>query len=252
VSDKPYRDPGHRRSRFELEKYLDGERPEGELMHLPLFPLNVVLFPGMMLPLHIFEPRYREMINHCIETKSPFGVVLIQEGQEVGGLATPHAIGTAARIVNVKREADGRMNIMTVGTQRFKVEGFDRSHAYLSADVTAFPIANGHTQLAIELSQKLRPKLLEYVDLLSEATNAKMRLDRIPEDPKMLAYMVAIALQVDNAEKQRLLEQTSVPQLLNREQHLMSREVLLTRYMAETQGDLGAMSGGPTGYVFAN
>ena len=162
VSDKYYRDAGHRRSRFELDEYLDGEKPEGKPMHLPMFPLNVVLFPGMMLPLHIFEPRYREMINHCIDTKSPFGVLLIKEGQEVDGLATPHSIGTAARIVNVKHETDGRMNIMAVGTQRFEVNGFDRSHAYLSADVTAYPIANGRTRLATELSQKVRPHMKSF------------------------------------------------------------------------------------------
>ena len=65
-------------------------------MEMPLFPLNVVLFPGMVLPLHVFEPRYREMINHCIEEEKPFGVVLIDEGQEVGGPAAPRLVGTAA------------------------------------------------------------------------------------------------------------------------------------------------------------
>ncbi len=75
-----YSGAGHRRSRPDSELYRDGASREGEPMHLPLFPLNVVLFPGMMLPLHIFEPRYREMINHCIDTKSPFGVLLIKEG----------------------------------------------------------------------------------------------------------------------------------------------------------------------------
>ena len=73
-------------------------------MEMPLFPLkNVVLFPGMMLPLHIFELRYREMINRCIEEKIPFGVLLIEEGQEVGDTAKPHMVGTAARITRVER-----------------------------------------------------------------------------------------------------------------------------------------------------
>ena len=62
-------------------------------MEMPLFPLkNVVLFPGMVLALHIFEPRYREMINRCIDDRTPFGVALIAEGQEVGMAAKPHAV----------------------------------------------------------------------------------------------------------------------------------------------------------------
>ena len=69
-----------------------GDEPV-KTMHLPLFPLNTVLFPGMMMPLNIFEPRYLEMIDYCMEKNSPFGVVLIRDGNEVGGGAFPHQIG---------------------------------------------------------------------------------------------------------------------------------------------------------------
>ena len=71
------------------------------MTELPLFPLNVVLFPGMVLPLHIFEPRYREMVNYCLDEKKPFGVVLLREGEERGGPAIPYQVGTAARIMRV-------------------------------------------------------------------------------------------------------------------------------------------------------
>ncbi|MEZ4584481.1 MAG: LON peptidase substrate-binding domain-containing protein [Caldilineaceae bacterium] len=114
-------------------------------MEMPLFPLNVVLFPGMFLPLHIFEPRYREMVEHCVETKSPFGVALIRDGQEVGDAATPCDIGTAARIAKVQRMPDGRMNISTVGTQRFRIESVDYSRSYAVAQVRHYPIVkHGH------------------------------------------------------------------------------------------------------------
>lgn len=223
-------------------------------MELPLFPLkNVVLFPGMVLPLHIFELRYREMINKCIDEKSPFGVLLIDEGQEVGEAARPHSVGTAARIGRVERLEDGRMNITTIGTQRFRVlELNDTSHSYLTGTVRTFPPVNGGTRLAADLAQRMRPRVIEYVELLSEASNQKLRLDRLPEDPTTLAFLVAISLQVNSSDKQHLLELTGIPEMLAYELHLLSRECLFTRYMIDTQADVAKLNQGPTGYIFPN
>jgi hypothetical protein len=222
-------------------------------MQLPLFPLkNVVLFPGMVLPLHIFEMRYREMIGKCIDEKSPFGVVLIDEGQEVGSRATPRMVGTAARIARHERLDDGRMNITSVGTQRFRVVELDESHSYLSATVRPIPVINGSTQLAVELAQKVRPRIIEYVELLSEASGQKLQLDRLPEDPTTLAFLVAISMQVGSEDKQQLLERVGVPEMLSLELHLLGRESLFTRHMIRTQADIMRMNGGPTGYLFPN
>jgi Lon protease-like protein len=221
-------------------------------MEMPLFPLNVVLFPGMMLPLHIFEPRYREMINRCIDEEIPFGVVLIQDGYEVGGAAKPHPIGTAARIVKVDRAKDGTMNITAVGMQRFRILELDHSRSYLSAKVAQFPAVNGSTKAAINMVHRVRPKIIEYVSLLSKASQTELKLDRLPEEPTTLAFLVAIALQVDNEGKQKLLAMAGIPEMLDRERYLLSCEILLLRYMVETQGDLAEMSSGTTGYLFAN
>lgn len=221
-------------------------------MQLPLFPLNVVLFPGMVLPLYIFEPRYREMIGRCLEEKSPFGVALIREGSEVGEAAVPYKVGTAARILRTQNESDGRMRITVVGTQRFRIEQLDTSHSYLSATVVPLPVTGGGTKLAAELMQRLRPKITDYVDVLARASNQQISLDRLPQDPKTLAFLVAIALQINNDEKQALLELPGVPEMLARENALLAREVLLLRHMADTQADLGGMSMGPTGYIFPN
>ncbi len=221
-------------------------------MEMPLFPLNVVLFPGMVLPLHIFEPRYQEMINRCIDADEPFGVVLASDGSDVEGLARPRKVGTAARITRVERLGDGRMDITTIGTKRFRILELDRGLAYLTAKVRQYPVANGATRLATKLAHGLRPKIIEYVELLSEASKTRLRLDRLPEDPTTLALLVAIALQVDNEEKQALLEMSHVPQMLARERHLLSLETILLRHMVQTQADVQAMSGGPTGYVFPN
>lgn len=206
----------------------------------------------MVLPLHIFEHRYREMIGRCIEEKSPFGVVLIDEGQEVGSAATPHMVGTAARIVKVEKLDDGRMNITAVGTQRFRVLDLDHSRSYLSATVRAYPVVNGATQLAAELAHALRPRVIEYIELLSEASGHKLRLDRLPEEPATLAFLVGISLQIASADKQKLLEKAGVPEMLAHEAHLLSRECLFTRHMIATQRDVLAMNQGPTGYLFPN
>lgn len=221
-------------------------------MEMPLFPLNVVLFPGMVLPLHIFEPRYREMINRCIDEEIPFGVVLIQEGREVGGSAKPHGVGTAARIIKVDRGQDGTMNIMAVGMQRFRILELDHSHSYLSAKVVQYPIVNGSTKAAVEMVHRVRPKIIEYVSLLSKASQTELKLDRLPEDPTTLAFLVAIALQVDNDHKQELLAMSGVPEILDRERYLLSCETVILRYMIETQDSLAEMSSGSTGYIFAN
>lgn len=229
------------------------EEKPATTMNMPLFPLNhVVLFPRMVLPLHIFEPRYREMINHCLAEQLPFGVLLIKDGVEVGGEATPHTVGTAARIIRVERMDDGRMNITAVGGHRFRVKEFLHDQGYLSGVVEPFPLVNGGTRLADEIAHKVRPRLIEYVELLSKASQQKLKLDRLPEDATTLAFMVAIAMQLDHVDKQALLELAGVPEVLARELHLLSREMLLLGHMIDTYADIMAMSMGPTGYILPN
>ena len=224
-----------------------------QTMEMPLFPLkNVVLFPGMALPLHIFEPRYREMIDRCINEKMPFGVLLIEEGHEVGETARPHMIGTAARITRIERYDDGRMDIIGVGTQRFKVVEFHDTRSYLSASVRHYPVINGETSDASQLAQRVRPRIVEYVELLAKASNTPLRLDRLPEDPTLLAFLVAISLQISSSDKQKLLEMPGIPEMLAREAHLLSREMLITNYMIDTQREVTQMNMGPTGYIFPN
>ncbi len=229
------------------------EARRNRTMEMPIFPLkNVVLFPGMVLPLHIFEMRYREMIGRCLEEKIPFGVTLIDEGQEVGATAQPFQIGTAARIVRSERLDDGRMNITTVGTQRFRIVELHHDRSYLTASVAQYPVTNGATRRAAELSDRVRPQVIEYVELLSKASKTKLQLNRLPEDPLTLAFLVAISLQVNAAEKQRLLEAPGVPDILALESKLISRESRLMEFMIDTGEEVRAMNGGPTGYVFPN
>src|SRR3712207_2748253 len=106
-------------------------------MRLPLFPLHSVLCPGVALQLHIFEPRYRELVARCIEREEPFGVLLIRDGREVGGAPARVAdIGTTAIIREASRYPDGRFDIMTVGGRRFRLESLlDGDEPYLVGDV---------------------------------------------------------------------------------------------------------------------
>src|SRR4029450_7854046 len=96
-----------------------------------LFPLNTVLFPGMPLPLHVFEERYKLMVGRCLEEERPFGVVLIRTGQEGGGPAVPHRVGTTAEIATAKHLDDGRMNLLVVGQERVRIRELVRQEPYL-------------------------------------------------------------------------------------------------------------------------
>lgn len=242
-----------RPTRYQSGDWFEHDQQRTEAMEIPLFPLkNVVLFPGMVLPLHIFEMRYREMINRCIDERLSFGVVLIKDGQEVGAAAVPHTVGTLAKILRVERLDDGCMNITAIGVERFQVEQLHQQRSYLTATVRTMPTLNGSTKVASELAQKIRPRLHQYVELLSKANDADLKLDRLPEEPMTLAFLVAIALQVAPAEKQTLLERVGVPEILVSELNLLAHENMMLRYMVETQSEVQAMNAGMTGGIFPN
>src|ERR1700732_2780938 len=104
--------------------------------HLKLFPLNTVLFPGSVLNLHIFEPRYRQMISECLEDGEVFGVCLIREGDEAGDLeGTPHDVGTQAEMSAMPPLDGGRFFLSTVGRKRFRIERILARDPYLLAEV---------------------------------------------------------------------------------------------------------------------
>jgi len=223
-----------------------------DVMDLPLFPLNTVLFPGMLLPLHIFETRYQEMIGHCLERGKPFGVVLIEKGAHVGAPAVPEKVGTTARIRRVQRHPDGCMDIQTVGVHRFHIVELNYSKSYLTGSVRQVPIVNGATRSANLLAQKLRPRLVEYMELFNVAHSVEADLAYVPHDPKPLAFMVAASLQLKSADKQRLLELPGIPDMLQQEYRLLNKEILLLKHMIGTQEEIAGMSSGSTGYIFPN
>src|SRR5262249_38914053 len=108
-------------------------------MEIPLFPLpNLVLFPHIVVPLHIFEERYKSMINGCIDASEAFGVVLLRAGSDEENEGTIHRVGVTARIVEVERLDEGRMNILCEGENRFRIHRFTQQKPFWKASVDFF------------------------------------------------------------------------------------------------------------------
>ncbi len=162
---------------------------------LALFPLHTVLFPGAALPLHIFEPRYRQMIGECLETDAPFGVVLIRAGLEVGEPAVPHEVGTLAHIVQHERLEDGRMNLLATAGDRFRILELLTDRPYLSGRVELLPTDDGAAEsfalaAALHLPHDQAQMLLELT-----STPTRMRaLAAMAEREKRLREHVGTTL----------------------------------------------------------
>ncbi len=190
---------------------------------LPLFPLNLVLLPGMNLPLHIFEERYKLMIGRCVEKEAPFGILLISEGQEAGGGATPFDVGTTARITQVERLEDGRMNLVVRGERRFRmVENLGES-PYLVGRVEYLPEEEG--TLTKEVLRRTRELFMEYAQGVVGLRGGWVKEAKIPQDPSRLSYAIAQYLELPGRLRQRLLESPTTAERLTQEIPLLEREV---------------------------
>ena len=204
---------------------------------LPLFPLNAVLFPQARMPLHIFEPRYREMMNRCLEEELAFGVLLIKEGDEVGGPATPHEIGTLARIVDVARLEDGRMNIIVAGVTRFKLREQHTDRAYLTGRIQLLPDENVNLKKVERVAQRTGELFEKYAAVVRSIAAVdedaeKEELD-LPKDPTVLSYAIAAGLPISMSDKQTLLATPTTLQRLRREAAYLERELELLRLVSE-------------------
>jgi hypothetical protein len=217
---------------------------------LPLFPLNTVLFPGMVLPLHIFEDRYKLMIQRCLDEERPFGVVLIEEGLEVGGEAVPHQVGTTAVIAGVNKLEDGRINIATVGSERFRLHGVRHDLPYLVGTAEPWPLKGEESDQAWLLMKPVQKLFERYLELAAEAQGNEIEVEEMPTEPRMMALLVAIGLQVPMPQKQRLLSQPTVAAMLLAERTILRREELLLEYMIRTQEE--QWEGGFSGYLARN
>jgi hypothetical protein len=214
---------------------------------LPLFPLNTVLFPGMVLPLHIFEERYRLLINRCLEEARPFGVLLIRHGKEVGEMPVPYEVGTTTVIVGLSRLEDGQMNLVTIGSERFRLCSLRYDQPYLVGDAEAWPLTGADATQALDQVGPVCALFRQYLSLLAQAEGHKIDIEEMPTEPRTLALLVAIALKLPMVQKQHLLAQPTVSHLLLRERAIMRREQLLLHHMIHTQ--TRQWEGGHSGYL---
>ena len=138
------------------------------MTQIPLFPLRSVLCPGVALPLHIFEERYRLMVNRCIERDQPFGVILLREGRETGPFRGHVAeVGTTAVIRRAGTYPDGRLDILTVGQQRFRLDGIDNvSEPYLVGRVSLLDEPTGPEPELSDRAEQVGRRFIEYLELL--------------------------------------------------------------------------------------
>lgn len=171
----------------------------------PMFPLGSVLLPSMVLPLHVFEPRYRQLVATCIENEREFGVVLIERGSEVGGGETRTALGTLARIVQAQPFPDGRWAIVAVGTSRIRVNDWLPDDPYPLAAVEPMPDtpASAAAPAALEHAvATLRTVLGRKIELGDAAAPATSEL---ADDVTLASYQAAVLAPVGPADRQRLL-----------------------------------------------
>jgi uncharacterized protein len=200
---------------------------------LPLFPLNTVLFPGIVMPLHIFEDRYRSLVRDLIalppDAAREFGVVAIKVGYEVGarGVHTIQRTGCAALVTEVTANPDGTFEIMVVGRRRFHVESLDPSQEYLRADVQWLPDASGGDTPddADKAAERARELFEVYRDTVAELRGDDILEGETPTNPIDLSYTLAAALVLNLAERQALLEAPDVVSRLRLGTSLMRAEL---------------------------
>ena len=200
---------------------------------LPLFPLDTVLFPGMPLALHIFEDRYKMMIGLCLERRQPFGVVLIKQGKEAyGSLVEPHLIGCTARITQVERLGQGRMNIGAVGRRRFRILSLKRDLPYLVGEAVEYPLL-GDSEGVESAAERLRSWVVRYMVELARIEKAEYDSTLLPEEPIPFAYMAAGLLRISSLQKQTLLAAVTADELFGDLQTHYRREVAFLKKIEE-------------------
>ena len=212
---------------------------------LPLFPLGTVLFPGMVLPLNVFEERYRQMVRDLLERPEPreFGVVAIRKGREVGtaNLRELYDVGCVATLREVTPHADGRFSLVAVGSRRFRLLRTDDTRPYLRGEAQDLPDEAGDPVPGVgagadaagedvaAVTAAVQAAFREYLNALADRAGAVIRIADIPDEPVLLSYVVAAAMIIDVPERQGLLAAPDGLSRLSAERQLLTRERAMLR-----------------------
>lgn len=199
---------------------------------LPLFPLQTVLFPGMLLPLHIFDPRYRKLFADRAECDPIFGIVLTRSGREVGDRAEVHAVGTGATLLDRIRYDDGRVDLAVRGGRRFRVLDGHWDEEYLTATVEWLPDERAEEggDEADRLARQVQRAFAAYLEALGRTVGQRFEGPEIGGGPAAVAYAVCAMMPFGTADSQRLLEAEPAAPLLGELLWMLKREreLLLT------------------------
>ena len=208
---------------------------------LPLFPLSTVLFPGMRLPLHVFEERYRLMVADLQAGPEPqrFGVVAIRQGREVGadGVTALHEVGCIATVRQIVAHADGRFDLAAVGTERFRLLSLDRSRPYFQGAIETLPddavlpdegVAAATAVEAVALATvRAQAGFRAYLNALADRGGGVISIAELPDEPVLLSYVVGAAMIIDLPERQSLLAAPDALRRLRLERSLLVRETAI-------------------------
>jgi len=201
------------------------------LARVPVFPLRSVVFPNALVALHIFEDRYRLMINDCLDEGTPFGTALIRKGREVGDkYVEPYLVGTLLTIREVERLDDVRMNIVAQGGERFRIRELDyESEPYLvgrAEPVTDQAWTGSDEEMG--LLEAAKDAFAELADALTERLDFTVQI-RLTEDPTSLSFAMAGLLRMGRREAQHMLELTSAAERFQEMLPVMHRLISYVR-----------------------
>jgi ATP-dependent Lon protease len=194
---------------------------------LPLFPLSVVLFPGVPLPLHIFEPRYRQMLEDIRASNNLFGLSYFDASSSEREVPAIGSVGCVAKVTDTQSFPDGRSNILTVGVIRYRIEEYvERGDPYLVARVSYFEDEADDSEGIGESSREVAETFTRIARAVRTINDERANLPDIADtEPQRLSFLVAAAMEVDTEVKQDLLELRVTSERLRRLRDILARAV---------------------------
>jgi ATP-dependent Lon protease len=194
---------------------------------LPLFPLPIVLFPGVPLPLHIFEPKYRQMLADVRATNNLFGLSYFDPAASDREIPPSGHVGCVAEITETQAMPDGRSNILTVGVIRYQIDSYvERGEDYLVARVTYFEDEEEDYSLLTDSAREVAETFTRIAQAVRIINDERATLPDISNtEPQRLSFLVAAAMEIEGEVKQELLELRSTSERLRRLRGMLSRAV---------------------------